>query len=59
MSGYKRFGVISVGNIGKHIVDELLRLKSAGEISSVIVITRAVSGRVYRVFQYANVDSRK
>jgi len=41
MSTYKNFAVVGAGNIGKFIVDELLKLKASGAISSVIVISRS------------------
>ncbi|TFK48159.1 NAD-binding protein [Heliocybe sulcata] len=40
MSGYKTFTVAGAGNIGQLIVEELLKFKSPGGVSSVTVLTR-------------------
>ncbi|KZT19870.1 NAD-binding protein [Neolentinus lepideus HHB14362 ss-1] len=40
MSGYKNFVVAGAGNIGRFIVEELLKLQSSGAVSSVTVLTR-------------------
>ena len=42
MSTYTSFAVIGAGNIGKFIVDELLKLKADGAVSSVTLVTRSV-----------------
>lgn len=46
MSGYKNFAVLGAGNIGKFIIDELLRSKAAGTISSVVIVSRSVSQKI-------------
>jgi threonine dehydrogenase-like Zn-dependent dehydrogenase len=43
MSDFKNFAVWGAGNMGGAIVAELLALKSLGRVSSVAVLTRAVS----------------
>lgn len=45
MSGYKNFAVLGAGNIGKYIIEELLRAKTAGTVSTVLVVSRSVSPR--------------
>ncbi|KZT21938.1 NAD-binding protein [Neolentinus lepideus HHB14362 ss-1] len=40
MSGFKNFAVAGVGHIGEFVVEELLKLKSDGRVSSVIILTR-------------------
>ena len=42
MSTYTSFAVIGAGNMGKFIIDELLKLKTDGAISSVTLVTRSV-----------------
>lgn len=42
MSTYTKFGVIGAGNLGKFIIDEILRLKVYGAVSSVTLVTRSV-----------------
>lgn len=42
MSGYKHFAVIGAGNVGAFFVEELLKIKAAGNIDSVLVVTRSV-----------------
>ncbi|KZT25505.1 NAD(P)-binding protein [Neolentinus lepideus HHB14362 ss-1] len=39
MSGFKNFAVAGVGRIGEFIAEELLKLKSEGRVSSVIILT--------------------
>lgn len=41
MSSYKSFAVLGAGNLGKLIVEELLRAKAAGGISTVLVVSRS------------------
>ncbi|KAI0344661.1 NAD-P-binding protein [Trametopsis cervina] len=41
MSGYKTFAVVGAGTLGGPIISELLKLKAAGKISSVSLLTRA------------------
>jgi pyrroline-5-carboxylate reductase len=43
MSNYKHFAVIGAGNMGCFIINELVKAKAAGSVSSVVVITRSVS----------------
>lgn len=43
MSAYKNFAVVGAGNIGAFIIEELLKLKAAGTILSVVVVSRYVS----------------
>ncbi|KDQ57212.1 hypothetical protein JAAARDRAFT_35819 [Jaapia argillacea MUCL 33604] len=43
MSGYKTFAIAGAGNIGAFIVEEYLKLKEGGILTSVIVLTRAAS----------------
>ena len=40
---FRSFAVIGAGNIGSFIVDELLRLKAIGTVSSITVVSRSVS----------------
>ncbi|KAI5119130.1 hypothetical protein M0805_005736 [Coniferiporia weirii] len=44
MSAYKTFAVAGAGNLGSVIVEELLKLKDAGTITSVIILTRSEGG---------------
>jgi len=41
MSAYKNFAVVGAGIFGKFIIDELLKLKASGVISSVVVVSRS------------------
>ncbi|KAI5119133.1 hypothetical protein M0805_005739 [Coniferiporia weirii] len=41
MSAYKTFAVAGAGTLGSFIVEELLKLKNAGIIESVIILTRS------------------
>ncbi|KDQ57214.1 hypothetical protein JAAARDRAFT_35821 [Jaapia argillacea MUCL 33604] len=43
MSGYKTFAIAGAGTIGAVIVEEYLKLKDEGTITSVIVLTRTAS----------------
>lgn len=43
MSTHKKFAVVGPGDLGKIVINELLRLKAVGTISSVVVISRSVS----------------
>jgi pyrroline-5-carboxylate reductase len=42
MSGYTNFAVVGAGNIGTHIVQQLLNEKAAGIVKEVVVLTRQV-----------------
>jgi len=41
MSTYKTFAVAGAGNVGKFIIEELVKLKAVGKVSSVEVLTRS------------------
>ncbi|KDQ58343.1 hypothetical protein JAAARDRAFT_206289 [Jaapia argillacea MUCL 33604] len=43
MSDFKTFAVAGAGNIGHYIIEELLKLKHIGTVSSVVVLTRESS----------------
>ena len=40
---FRSFAVIGAGYLGRYIVDELLRLKAIGTVSSVTIVSRSVS----------------
>jgi uncharacterized protein YbjT (DUF2867 family) len=42
MSGYTNFAVVGAGDIGRYIVEQLLKEKVAGTIKEVVVLTRQV-----------------
>ena len=42
MSGYKSFAIAGLGNLGTFLVSEFVKLKSAGTIESVSILTRKV-----------------
>jgi len=46
MSGFRNFVVAGSGNVGGHIIRELLKFKNAGKIDNVTVLTRTVSPHV-------------
>jgi hypothetical protein len=52
MSGFRNFVVAGSGNVGGHIIRELLKFKKAGEIDNVTVLTRTVS--YHNTGQYLN-----
>ncbi|VDC00255.1 unnamed protein product [Peniophora sp. CBMAI 1063] len=52
MSGFKNFGIVGVGNIGSYILDELLKAKASGAISTVVVLARP--GSVEKLQPYAS-----
>ena len=39
---FRSFAVVGAGNIGSFIIDELLRLKVIGTVSSITVVSRSV-----------------
>ncbi|EPQ56006.1 NAD P-binding protein [Gloeophyllum trabeum ATCC 11539] len=41
MSGYKNFAVTGAGNLGRFIIEELLKLQASGKVASVSVLTRS------------------
>jgi len=41
MVGYRTFAVAGAGNVGKFIIEELVKLKVAGKVASVEVLTRS------------------
>lgn len=43
MSGFKSFTVAGAGNLGKYIIEELLKLQQAGKVTSVGFLSRQVS----------------
>jgi len=43
MSEFKNFVIAGSGNVGGHIIRELLKSKKAGKIGNVTVLTRTVS----------------
>jgi saccharopine dehydrogenase-like NADP-dependent oxidoreductase len=43
MSGYTNFAVIGAGEMGKYIVQQLLKDKDAGIVKEVVVLSRQVS----------------
>jgi saccharopine dehydrogenase-like NADP-dependent oxidoreductase len=43
MSGYTNFAVVGAGTIGKYIVQQLLKDKTAGIVNEVVVLTREVN----------------
>jgi uncharacterized protein YbjT (DUF2867 family) len=45
MSGYRNFTIAGSGHVGRHIVRELLKLKSTGKVDNVTILTRSVSSR--------------
>ncbi|KDQ62724.1 hypothetical protein JAAARDRAFT_171316 [Jaapia argillacea MUCL 33604] len=53
MSGFKNFAVAGAGNIGRFIVEELLKLKHTGAVSSVVVLTRESSADSQSVTELA------
>jgi pyrroline-5-carboxylate reductase len=42
MSGYTKLAVVGAGSIGSHIIQQLLKDKTAGIVKEVIVLTRQV-----------------
>ncbi|KZO93429.1 NAD-P-binding protein [Calocera viscosa TUFC12733] len=44
MSGYKNFAVAGAGGLGRFIIDELLKEKTAGTVGRVVVLTRSANG---------------
>lgn len=42
MSGYKSFAVAGLGNFGTFLATEFIKLRSAGTIDSVSILTRLV-----------------
>ncbi|KZV65330.1 NAD-P-binding protein [Peniophora sp. CONT] len=40
MSSFKNFAIVGAGNLGSFILDELLKVKTAGGIDKVVVLTR-------------------
>ena len=42
MSGYTNFAVVGAGDIGRYIVEQLLKDKAAGTVKEVVVLTRQV-----------------
>jgi pyrroline-5-carboxylate reductase len=42
MSGYTKFAVVGAGCIGSYIIQQLLKVKAAGIVNEVIVLTRQV-----------------
>ncbi len=43
MSGYTNFAVVGAGDIGRFIVEQLLKDKAAGIVNEVVVLTRQVT----------------
>lgn len=46
MSGFKTFTVAGAGNLGKHIIEELLKLQQEGKVASVAFLSRQVTTHV-------------
>ena len=42
MSGYTNFAVVGAGDIGRYIVEQLLKDKAAGTVKEVVVLARQV-----------------
>lgn len=51
MSGFKSFTVAGAGNVGKHIIEELLKLQQEGKVTSVAFLSRQVSIYVHDIGQ--------
>lgn len=45
MTSYKTFAVVGAAVLGAHFIDELLKAKAAGNITSVLVVSRSVRCR--------------
>jgi len=68
MSGFRNFALIGLGTVGSHIVRELLKLKNAGKIDNVTILTRSdssnygdykASGAKVTVVDYSSAESLK
>jgi uncharacterized protein YbjT (DUF2867 family) len=46
MPGFRNFALAGLGTVGSHIVRELLKLKNAGKIDNVTILTRSVRSPV-------------
>lgn len=42
MSTYTNFAIVGAGRLGKLVIDEFLKLKADGAVSSVTLVTRSV-----------------
>jgi len=47
MSTYTNFAIVGAGRLGKVVIDEFLKLKADGAVSSVTLVTRSVCCSYY------------